>query len=369
MYRFGILMIIASILAFGYPENVEAYTFLRSLRLGDSGGDVKELQKALNADPVTRITAAGSGAPGQETNYFGSLTQKAVIKFQEKYKTDILNPARLSLGNGYVGPLTVKKLNTIQIQGPLVLNPNNTAVNNDILAEFRVNDSEKIDIYATDKKIQGIHDSWIQKINNVLATKNGAAAINTNELLPQNLSPVLLTQISQQSASPGTIITLSGIGFNSENTLYFGSQYVLRGIKGQNGVLSISVPSLPYGKYDLVIKNSQGTSNSLVFIITSKSPTPVIVSSVSPQRISYGQTITLNGSGFSPTGNDIYTTFGTIKGVSSADGKSLTVTFQPEYLREIIKTAPGGTQYGVLVTVVNDNGYTASPALFNLTTP
>ncbi len=82
----------------------------RTLRLGDRGLDVKELQIALNSDPATRIAQSGPGAPGFESTYFGALTQAAVNKFQIKYALEALTPAGLSAPTGIVGPLTRKVL-------------------------------------------------------------------------------------------------------------------------------------------------------------------------------------------------------------------------------------------------------------------
>ncbi len=48
---------------------------------------------------------------GLVTGYFGSLTQSAVIRFQEKYSSEILLPLGLSSGTGYVGPSTRAKIN------------------------------------------------------------------------------------------------------------------------------------------------------------------------------------------------------------------------------------------------------------------
>ncbi len=50
---------------------------------------------------------------GLVTGNFGSLTRRAVIKFQEKYAFDILTPVGLSKGTGYVGESTRIKINQL----------------------------------------------------------------------------------------------------------------------------------------------------------------------------------------------------------------------------------------------------------------
>jgi len=82
-------------------------SFPRTLKLGMSGSDVLELQKILDSDPVTAISGV---AKGQETRYFGVNTKDAVIRFQNKYKADILAPNNLSSGNGVVGASTLAVL-------------------------------------------------------------------------------------------------------------------------------------------------------------------------------------------------------------------------------------------------------------------
>lgn len=91
------------------PETVKGHSFTRLLQLGTTHTDVKMLQIILNSHSDTIIASSGVGSAGKETNYFGSLTKKAVGKFQEKY--GIAKPG--NAGYGLVGPMTRKKLNEI----------------------------------------------------------------------------------------------------------------------------------------------------------------------------------------------------------------------------------------------------------------
>ncbi len=70
-----------------------------------TNSDVKELQKYLNTHGFI-VAPSGAGSPGKETNYFGLLTYRAVIKFQEANASDILTPNGLKKGTGYFGPST-----------------------------------------------------------------------------------------------------------------------------------------------------------------------------------------------------------------------------------------------------------------------
>lgn len=50
---------------------------------------------------------------GLITGFFGNLTRQAVVRFQEKYASEILVPSGLSGGTGFVGPATRKKMNEL----------------------------------------------------------------------------------------------------------------------------------------------------------------------------------------------------------------------------------------------------------------
>ena len=87
--------------------------FEANLKQGAFGQEIRCLQIILNLDPKTKIAKEGDGSPGKETSQFGKLTTSALIRFQEKYVAEILKPANLKSGNGFVGPLTRKKLNQL----------------------------------------------------------------------------------------------------------------------------------------------------------------------------------------------------------------------------------------------------------------
>ncbi|MEX1028394.1 MAG: peptidoglycan-binding protein [Candidatus Paceibacterota bacterium] len=80
---------------------------------GDRGPQVRTLQQMLNAVPGIRIASSGAGAPGNETDFFGSLTTRAVIALQEQYAAEILAPWNLVRGTGFVGRTTRAKLNEL----------------------------------------------------------------------------------------------------------------------------------------------------------------------------------------------------------------------------------------------------------------
>lgn len=97
------------------PLAAHAYKFTADLKVGSRGQAVFELQKILNSNVRTRVALSGPGSPGSETDYFGSATARAVIKFQELHAREVLYPASLSKGTGFVGSLTRKKLNSFAV--------------------------------------------------------------------------------------------------------------------------------------------------------------------------------------------------------------------------------------------------------------
>lgn len=83
----------------------EVVVFGINLKYNDKGNQVLKLQEVLIKEGIL--------AEGLNTGWFGSLTKAAVIKFQEKYASEILTPNGLTKGTGFVGSFTRAKLNEL----------------------------------------------------------------------------------------------------------------------------------------------------------------------------------------------------------------------------------------------------------------
>jgi len=87
-------------------EKEPAFTFKSDLEKGSRGKEVTELQKCLAKFPDIY-------PEGEVTGYFGPKTKEAVIRFQEKYAEDILEPWGFTKGTGVVRKTTRAKLNEV----------------------------------------------------------------------------------------------------------------------------------------------------------------------------------------------------------------------------------------------------------------
>lgn len=87
-------------------EKSSGFKFSQTLQVGNNNAEVKKLQECLASDSEIYPSGTISGQFGQET-------KTAVIKFQEKYKDDILTPNNLTAGTGKVAGATIKKLNEV----------------------------------------------------------------------------------------------------------------------------------------------------------------------------------------------------------------------------------------------------------------
>ncbi len=89
------------------PDGTWCHTFNTNLRKGDATSEVIALQIALEDD------LTGYPLLTVEPGFFGTSTMKAVVAFQEKYRTEVLSPGGLMVGNGIVRGYTRAKLNQL----------------------------------------------------------------------------------------------------------------------------------------------------------------------------------------------------------------------------------------------------------------
>ncbi len=81
------------------------FAFTRTLRPGSRGEDVRRLQQFLNASNIL-VSEKGAGRPGFETTYFGPGLTRALKRFQERHREDVLTPFGLTAGTGVFGEKT-----------------------------------------------------------------------------------------------------------------------------------------------------------------------------------------------------------------------------------------------------------------------
>jgi len=96
----------AQLTAMGGGTAAGTCTFTRALYPGVSGADVKCLQQYLNGAGFA-VAASGAGSAGNETQYYGPLTQAAVKKWQDA------NGVVYGAYGGYFGPVSQAKYNSL----------------------------------------------------------------------------------------------------------------------------------------------------------------------------------------------------------------------------------------------------------------
>ncbi|HWP61778.1 MAG TPA: cupredoxin domain-containing protein, partial [Candidatus Paceibacterota bacterium] len=209
---------------------------------------------------------------------------------------------------------------------------------------------------------------------------------------------------SQNTGTPGSTVTIYGIGFDSYNNTVNFAGTSLSGISSQNGTsLTFTVPSYLFS-YSLVgtpvqlsVTDSHGTSNALTFTIYGGSngyncgtypyvscatcptyqygynsncnqyqpqtSTPII-NYISPNAGGVGTNVTIYGAGFTANNNAVHFGVGIIANLNSYDGRSLTFTV-PSSLSGY------GTQPITLstyqVSVSNANGVQSNAVPFTVT--
>jgi len=323
-------------------QGSERSQFVRNLRLGDRGLDVKALQIILNSDTETRIAPSGSGSPGQETDYFGQLTLQAVIRFQNLHKKDIFAKAGISGATGFVGTATRS-----------VLEEKNTAVS-------------AIGAAPVTPPSTAPAATRTSQTNSVFSPLSLAGAPRITAAVKQKV--FLYRALPAQVAPKGTV-TLSGSGFDAtENTVHFAGTAIPNLPSADGKTINVPLPGdLALQKHEVWVENKNGTTKGspspIRFLVTNTPVDPPKIIAVNPSLVSiHEDTIVITGTGFAPAGNNFYTSLGTAMNLSSSDGKTISLKLNSLSNLEKVKNPDlRGITISLWMSIQNENGTQIDP--------
>jgi len=230
MHKYFKALTIVAVIFFISESASANFQFIRDLKKGDFSSDVKALQQVLNYDPETQVALKGPGSPGNETLFFGTLTENAVIRFQDKYKSEVLTPVSLKNGTGFVGVMTKKKFNEI-------------VAKTTIPAQFLSPEPQKESV-----------------------------VISPSE-------PPIIESLSEDNVTPGQVFEIYGSGLSQGSSVYISdiSDLKISNVEYvNNGLLKVTVPgkdSINMGIHLIYIQNANGDTRwwAPVFIMVTES--------------------------------------------------------------------------------------------------
>jgi len=273
---------------------VWCYAFNTNLSIGMTGPEVTALQTALLDDGENALV----------TGYFGKITLAAVVAFQDKYASVILNPNGLSNGTGYVGVSTRAELNSLyECQSSVP--PPTSDVPPQILSLSPSSGPIGTEVTLTGNGLTDPNNDYFVEIN----FAQGSAQIGP--LIPSNDGKTLQFNIPSTleiRCSPGSA---SGVGVPAEVPACTQSLAITPG-----DALSVSV---------LITTEANGTSGAAAFTVTGSTSTssPPVISSIDPTLESSGFPVTIMGVNFGASNTVLMNGYIAATNIPS-DGTSLT---------------------------------------------
>ncbi len=368
------------------------FSFSQNLKTGDTiSPDVSYLQVVLNSDPRTKVADTGPGSPTQLTNFFGTLTKDAVMRFQNIYKDEILAPAGLSSATGMVGPMTRIKLNTLL--------GNTHSMQNAIGSQIGTFVTNTIGANSSQTGTPRI--SAIKEASGVIIAGPGTKPINASELytattsigmriyaLPEKaLSPkpktpprfdaLQISGLSTYQTRPNVVMSIFGAGFTDSNNVFLGPVRIGSYPTNTSGTqITFPVPDyLPRGFYQVGVSNTYGTStiSEYTYLIldtaSSSQKTIPTINEITPAQSSNINDVLLIGGQNFTTDNTIKTNLGDIKHLVSADGRTITFLAGALPYYSDAQSDYKGKSINVNIKVVNENGESTDSITHVITFP
>lgn len=317
-------------------------SFVRELKQGDRGEDVRRLQTILNSDSQTQIAFSGAGSPGQETEFFGTLTKGAVIRFQQKYATEILYPYGVYVGTGIVDEPTRTKLNSLsgnQVQTGGIPDTNAFSTN---LQTFNIQNFQPQEGFYVREP-----SSYVVSPGETFYISGGGFDSSVQVAIAGLILPKENTNISLGQGDQTSVLNPNQFSGNS-----FGDAFSLL---ASGDSLSIKLPSnFPKGIHDLyLVKGSFYTNPGTKIIVKTSGVASPSISNIREEE----KRIVIEGTNFTNS-NMVQTSYGRIHKLPSQNG-SIFVS------KSRLSEALGGTlgfsdQATVSFSVINENGFSQS---------
>ncbi len=263
---------ILSIMADTSPSGSGLF-FTGNVRLGIAGWNFDS--------PGARVSPSGTAIYGNEFNVVSSTDDTPVI-------SGVSGPQTLDFGQR--GAWTVKAYNLSGGNLQYSVNWGESSVCSLGTACNSLSTSEQsANFYYT------YNTTGTFTITFTVTNSNGKSAQASLSVRVGNTSIPSITTLSPTSGPVGTVVTVTGSNFGSNNIILFNG--TITGIPSDGSSLKFTVPSnTPVGSYGVSVTNSANNynSNTLIFTVTSSASTPVLNLFAVPTYVNVGQSVSFN---------------------------------------------------------------------------
>jgi hypothetical protein len=338
LIRSSLAIFALALSCFGAGDARAANYFPRDLRLGDEGRDVVNLQIALNVLVASRVAESGPGSPGSETEFFGALTESAVVRYQV---------ARgISPADGIVSGETRAALQaTLEW---LAKKEGWTAAGDETAPEPEQAAAAAAPVPALPTRATGTLAEQARRAGEASAARRTSAASGAPVVF-DNLLP---------AAETGARVRIFGYNFNEGGryrlVVASTSQPFAEAVATSSIALELKVPRAKAGTYSLYVEGENGRSSAFDFQVSGRGRP--VVRRVTPDPIKVGDEVVIEGTGFGRTGVTVETSLGE---VADLELKGRKITFTSALGADLPKISPprgGTTTVPITLRVTNAKG-------------